>query len=175
MREERPRLALASVLAFLVGVALTTALLGVVAAVAGRIVAGAAGWAAYAVALVPLVMGAHLLGWVHLQMPTALRIGRYEGALGAFLAGTLMWLVFAPCATPVLASVLSYAAYEGNPAYGAALLFLYGIGAGIPVIGLGAGIGAFALRLDRLGWRQWVDRTTGSVLLALGLYIVWVA
>jgi cytochrome c biogenesis protein CcdA len=175
IREERTGLSLLGVLAFLVGVALTTALLGVAAALAGRILVGATGWTAYAVALVPLVMGAHLLGWIHVSMPTGLRIGRYGGAFGAFLAGVLMWLVFAPCSTPVLASVLSYAAYEGNPSYGAALLFLYGIGAGLPVIGLGGSFGTLTRRLDRHGWRERVDWVTGAALLGVGFYIVWVA
>ena len=32
-----------------------------------------------------------------------------------------------------------------------------------------------ARRIDRLGWRPWVDRTAGGVLLALGFYLLWVA
>jgi cytochrome c biogenesis protein CcdA len=155
--------------------AVATAGLGIVAATAGRILAGLGGWTAYAIAALPLAMGAHLLGWVRLPMPSSHVRGDHRGAAGAFVAGLLIWLVLAPCATPVLAAVLSYAAYEGSVAYGGVLLVLYGLGAGVPLLALGTAAGRLAQRLDALGWRRRVDAGTGTVLLGLGFYLVWVA
>ncbi len=169
------RMAFSNALSFVAGVAVATAALGIVAAMAGRILAGLGGWTVYAIAVLPLAMGAHLLGWVRLPMPSSQILGDHRGTAGAFVAGLLIWLVFAPCATPVLAAVLSYAAYEGSVAYGGVLLVLYGLGAGVPVLALGTAAGRLAQRLDALGWRRRVDAATGTVLLGVGFYLVWVA
>jgi hypothetical protein len=119
--------------------------------------------------------GKHLLGWVKVPLPTFSGAAKAQGVLGAFASGLLLSLVLAPCGTPVLASVLSFAAYKQSPMYGGALLFVYGLGMGLPILVLGAAATGVARRLDRLGWRAWVDRIAGSMLLALGFYLLWVA
>ncbi len=170
VRAERER-PLPAALAFVGGLAVATALLGVVAAAAGRTMTALGGWTAYIVALVPLVAGAHMLGWLRLpglRLPTA---GARAGS--AFATGFLLSLVIAPCATPLLASILSYAAYRGSLPYGGLLLFVYGLGASVPVLLLGVTTAKLATRLDRSGLRVAVDRTTGVLLLALGFYLVW--
>ena len=75
----------------------------------------------------------------------------------------------------MLASVLSFAAYKQSVAYGAALLFAYGIGVGLPMLVLGTAASGLARRLDRLGWNGWVDRLSGAALVALGFYLLWEA
>jgi cytochrome c biogenesis protein CcdA len=75
----------------------------------------------------------------------------------------------------VLAGVLSYAAYAGRVPYEALLLFLFGLGAGAPVLLAGTAAGGMATRLDRAGLRPWVDRVTGAALLGVGFYLLWTA
>jgi cytochrome c biogenesis protein CcdA len=161
--------------AFVAGVAVATAVLGVLAALAGRALTGLGGWASYLIALVPLAMGLHLLGWMKIPLPAISGTARAKGVLGAFASGLLLSLVLAPCGTPVLASVLSFAAYKQSAAYGGTLLFAYGLGVGLPILVLGAAATGLARRLDGLGWRTWVDRIAGSVLVGLGFYLLWVA
>lgn len=161
--------------AFVAGVATATVFLGVAAALAGRALSGLGGWAPYVIALVPIAMGLHLLGWIRIPLPPFSGTVRAGGVIGAFATGLLLSLVIAPCATPVLASVLSFAAYKQSVAYGAALLFAYGIGIGLPILVLGTAAGRFARRLDRLGWRAWVDRASGVALVGLGFYLLWTA
>ncbi len=161
--------------AFVAGVATATGLLGVVAAIAGRALSGLGGWAPYIIAVVPIAMGLHLLGWIKIPLPSFSGTMRAGGVIGAFATGLLLSLVIAPCGTPVLASVLSFAAYKQSLVYGAALLFAYGIGVGLPMLVLGAAAGSLASRLDRLGWRSWVDRVSGGALVALGFYLLWAA
>lgn len=175
LRGERAQMALSNSLGFVLGLAVATSVLGVGAAVAGLVLTGVGGWLAYAIAAVPLLMGLHLLGWIQLPMPRASAIHMRRGFFGSFAAALLVWAVIAPCGTPVLAATLSYAAHEGSPLYGAGLLFLYGLGAGLPVMLLGTLVGDVARRLDRQGWRIWVDRATGVALLGFGLYLVWIA
>ncbi len=172
---DAPGGALRSSAAFVAGVAAATAALGMLAALAGRALTGLGGWASYLIALVPIAMGLHLLGWLTLPMPRASASAKAGGALGAFASGLLLSLVLAPCGTPVLAAVLSFAAYQQRVAYGGVLLFAYGLGVGLPILVLGTAAGSLARRLDALGWRTWVDRAAGAALLALGFYLLWVA
>lgn len=161
--------------AFVVGVATATTALGVAAALAGRALSGLGGWVSYAIAIVPLAMGLHLLGWMKIPLPVFSGTVRATGVVGAFATGLVLSLALAPCGTPVLASVLSFAAYERRIGFGAALLFAYGLGVGLPMFVLGTAAGGLARRLDGLGWRAWVDRLSGGVLLLLGFYLLWVA
>jgi cytochrome c biogenesis protein CcdA len=158
-----------------VGVATATAALGVAAALAGRALASVAGWGLYAIALVPIAMGLHLLGWVRIPLPSGSGTFRAGGTVGAFATGLLLSLVLAPCGTPVLASALSFAAYKQSAAYGAALLFAYGLGVGLPILALGTAATGLARRLDRLGWRVWVDRVSGGALIGLGFYLLCIS
>lgn len=174
-RCDAPNAALKNSGAFVAGIAAATALLGMMAALAGRTLTGLGGWASYVIALVPLVMGLHLLGWVKLPMPALTAWSKGTGVVGSFASGLLLSLVLAPCGTPVLASVLSFAAYKQSVAYGGTLLFAYGLGVGLPILVLGAAAGNLARRLDRLGWRAWVDRGAGAALVALGFYLLWTA
>lgn len=167
------RAALSNAAGFVLGVSLATMTLGVGAAVLGTVLTSASGWAAYAIAGVPLLMGLHLLGWIRVPLPQAIPVGRASGFAGAFLVGLVLWVVIAPCGTPILAAMLSYAALEGSVAYGGLLLFLYGFGAGIPVLVLGTALGDLATRLDARGWGRWVNRATGGVLVSLALFLVW--
>lgn len=169
------RLSLGAAVALALGLATATTLLGVLAAVGGRTMTTLSGAAAYALAVIPLVAGAHMLGFLRLPTLTTPSLPRATGTVSAFFAGLLLALVFGPCGTPLLAGLLSYAAFSGNPTYGGTLLFLYGIGIAIPVVVLGASAAKLAAGLERNGRRVLVDRATGGLLVTMGLYVIWSA
>lgn len=164
------RASFGSALAFVLGLAVATTLLGVIAAAAGKRLTALGPWANYVVAVIPLLAGAHFLGFIELPRPRLPVLKARFG--GAFLAGFMLSLVIAPCGTPILASILSYAAYEGSIAYGALLLFVYGLGAGLPILALGFTAARVAQRLDRGGLRVWVNRAMGLLLVFFGLYLI---
>jgi len=56
------------------------------------------------------------------------------GRIGAVLVGASLGLAWTPCAGPVLASVLSLAASSQAPAKATALLGVYALGAGLPML-----------------------------------------
>lgn len=159
--------------ALVLGVAVAMTVLGVVAALAGHIVGQLGSGVRYAVAAVPLVMGLHLMGWIHLPIDSLrLRVIR-NGSLGAFGAGVLLAVGLTPCGTPVLASVLSYVVYKGSIIYGATLLLLYGIGWGVPIAIVGTAAGQLTGKLEKAGYALWTERISGTALLALGLFLIW--
>ena len=129
----------------------------------------------YAVASVPLIMGLHLLGWLRLPINSLPHRVAPNGCAGAFGGGFLLSLALTPCGTPVLASVLSYVAYKGSVVHGATLLFLYGIGSGLPMVLVGAMAGQLTTKLERAGYGLWAERISGTALVVLGLFLLWKA
>lgn len=170
VREKTFKRPLGNAVAFVLGVALSIALLGSLAAYIGHI-AVMSGRIRYAITFLPILMGVHLLGWIRLPLmtPKAFR----PGLSGAFGTGLLLSLVIGPCGTPVLASVLSYAAYKQSFLYGGILLFLYGIGDGLPLVLVGTAAGGIFKRLDCSRFGNWIDPIVGSLLILLGFYLLW--
>jgi cytochrome c biogenesis protein CcdA len=159
--------------AFVLGIAAATTTLGVIAALAGQVVGQPGAGFRYAIAVVPLIMGLHLIGWLRLPVGTLPHRVVQNSWLSAFGGGFLLSLALTPCGTPVLASVLSYAAYKGSVGQGAILLFLYGVGSGIPVVLVGTTAGRLTARLEKSGYGLWAERISATALLALGLFLVW--
>ena len=62
-----------------------------------------------------------------------------RGGWGLLLVGASLGLAWTPCAGPVLASVLSLAASSQAPTHATALLALYAIGAGLPMLAIAYG------------------------------------
>lgn len=168
--DERKRSFMAA-LAFALGVAFATTILGIAAAAAGSRLTALGSWPAYMVASIPIVAGMHFLGLIRLRAPRLPVLGSRAGS--AFLAGLLLSLVVAPCGTALLASILSYAAYQGSIVYGGLLLFVYGLGLSLPILLLGFSSTRLAARLQRSGLRVAIDRATGVLLVGFGLYLLW--
>lgn len=71
--------------------------------------------------------------WARLA-PLILGIPRISGRPGALIVGASLGLAWTPCAGPVLASVLALATTSQEPAKVSALLGLYALGAGVPML-----------------------------------------
>jgi cytochrome c-type biogenesis protein len=162
---------------FVLGNAIAITTLGLVAASSGRVLAVlGSGWLPYVLATVPLLMGLHLLGWMRIPVPTA-RWNRQagRGRMGAFTSGLFLSLVISPCGTPVVAAILAYAAIRGSLTFAAGLLFLYGLGNGVPLLLVGTAAGGIARRLNQTGWTRWVERGAGLAMIGLGFMLLWTA
>lgn len=162
--------------AFVLGGSMTTTALGVAAALAGHALSRVGPLPTYIIAALPIIFGLHLMGAVRLPLPTVpTRIASPRGPLGAVASGAMLGLVIAPCATPILAGLLAYVATTGNPVWGGALLFVYGLGIGVPVLLLGTAAASLVTRLASGPWRRVVDPVCGAALVGVGLYLVWIA
>lgn len=160
----------ANALAFVLGIAIAVTALGLIAASIGHVVLISTP-IKYVVALIPIGMGMHRLGWI--QLPLRVPKLALSNKGGAFGTGMLLSLIIGPCGTPVLASVLSYAAYENNFLYSGLLLLLYGIGNGLPLVLVGTAAGGIMQRFEEGRYRVWVDVIVGGILILLGFYLLW--
>ena len=159
---------------FALGLATATALLGLIVVLVGGIFGSLHPAIKFALALVPVVMGLHLLGVITLKFPSLQTWKPIStGGLGAFLTGLLFSLVILPCATPVLASILSFAAGKGGAISGASLLFIYGAGIGTPLFIFGTSIGLVSTTKVISRWWSVVNRISGVILIGLGFYLLW--
>jgi cytochrome c-type biogenesis protein len=164
---------------FAVGLALTFMLLGIAAALIGGLVGASTTWWYYLVAFVCFVIGLNMFGLIHIETPLWLGGLRervtLKGALGALMLGLVSGLVASQCATPVLAAILTYVMAKGALVYGAALLFAYALGRGVPIVLAGTFTGILK-RLQAFGrWNEALEKIAGAVVVAVGLYFVWIA
>jgi cytochrome c biogenesis protein CcdA len=71
----------------------------------------------------------------------------HQGAIGGFVLGTTLGLVWTPCAGPVLGSILTIVATSKDAAWASALLVVYAIGAAIPMLAIAYGGQAVTTRV----------------------------
>ncbi|MCC6672006.1 MAG: sulfite exporter TauE/SafE family protein [Planctomycetes bacterium] len=129
--------------AFVLGLSAAFAVMGIAAALAGQMLGDVGRFWDYAILVVCLLMGAHLVGLVELPMPNVRMTPRWSGVPGAIGLGALFGLVSTPCATPILVVVLAYVAGSGtSTAYGALLLAAYALGHSVLILVAGASAGA---------------------------------
>ncbi|MER3445714.1 MAG: cytochrome C biogenesis protein [Candidatus Dadabacteria bacterium] len=95
------------------------------------------------------------------------------GFIGTFFLGIAFGFGWTPCIGPILASILLYASTTGGAAKGAALLFVYSIGLGLPFLLTGI---ALSRALTAFGWikRHYglYKGTVGGVLVIIGILML---
>ena len=98
---------------------------------------------------------------------------RNLGFLGTFLLGFAFGFGWTPCVGPILASILLYASTTETTGKGAALLFVYSAGLGIPFLitglALSTALGAFSWIKKHYRFYQFV---VGGTLVAVGILMV---
>jgi cytochrome c-type biogenesis protein len=188
---------------FVAGLATTFAGLGVAASslglVYGESATGSLGSLRVAASAISVVMGANLLQLLPLTFPTLqptalgaqarVPLGAAGAAARAFLFGASSALVASPCASPVLATLLSFVATLADPLLGGGLLLCYTAGYTTPVAAAALALsqadsestgqvpedgGSTRLALGRAQF-GWVAPASGSCLLGLGTYNLLVA
>jgi len=160
-------------LAYVAGLAVVYATLGVVAGMTGTIFGTVSTnpWLYFAMANVLLIAALSMLDVIPVRIPSALMArastagtaGRVSGAL---LMGAASGLVAAPCSAPVMAAVLTWVTKTQRPILGFAYLLSFSFGMCALLVAVGLFSGTLA-RLPRAGsWMVWVKR--GFALIMLG-------
>lgn len=167
-------------LGFAVGLATTFMILGVIAALLGSAFTGLQGWGYYLVAIVCFALALNMLGALEINIPGGAarlreRIG-WRGLPGALALGLVSGLVASQCATPVLLAILTYVmVQQAAIGYGAALLFVYALGRGVPIVLAGTFTGALK-RLRQAGrWSAALETASGVIMMGVGFYFLWQA
>ncbi len=140
-------------LTFVVGLAIVMSILGAVAALMGTMFGDVGTYWYFVVAVILMVMGLQLAGIIKLKLGgNAQRfLPQRTGLIGALILGALFGLVLSPCASPVLAVILTLAAVKGEVAYGSTLLFAYALGQGTLIILAGTFTGVIESFLQSRG------------------------
>lgn len=164
-------------LTFVVGLAAVMTVLGAVAALAGTMFGQVGNYFYFLVAAILMAMGLQLTGILKLNLNrnSGRWLPRRTGLLGALLLGALFGLVLSPCASPILAVILTMAAVQGQVAYGSSLLFFYALGQGTLIIVAGTFTGAINEFLQSRGARAGaaLQQLAGFLIFFAGTYILW--
>jgi cytochrome c-type biogenesis protein len=140
----------------------------------------AGSWTFYLAAAVCVVIGLQMLGLVNLQFDRlnrflpARRPGR-GGLWGTLLFGMMFGLVASPCSTPILVAIATMAASSGNAASGAVLLFIYGLGKGVPLMLLGIASGSLTFMRSLSRATPVLTKIGGVALIGSAGYLIWIA
>lgn len=163
--------------AFTLGSSATFAALGVLASGVGQASGLRHSTLYYVVAAVCFIVGINLVGLMKFDISFG-GIGRLSrmpqpGHIGAFVLGLIVGLVGSQCGMPVLVAILSIVMAKGKIAYGASLLFAYGLGRGVPIIAAGTFTGLLKAVPAMSRWTSRAEKAAGVVMLAIGFYFLW--
>jgi len=165
---------------YVLGMAITYALAGVAAGLAGTLLSAYLQnpWVLGSFALIFVLLALSMFGLYELQLPAALQnrlsaaSGRMRGgrALGVFLMGVLSAIIIGPCVAAPLAGALLYIGQTHDVLLGGVALFSMAIGMGVPLLVIGASAGSL---LPKSGpWTIAVQHVFGVVMLGVALYML---
>lgn len=163
--------------AYVLGIAITYALLGVIAAKTGALFGSALSniWVVSAIAFIFVAMGLSMYGLYEIQIPSFVRnklsnTKTDPGYIGAFIAGLIAGVVASPCVGPVLVGLLAHVSQTQDAVMGFSLLFTFAIGMGLLLIAVGT-FSSLSRKLPRSGpWMEFVKFIFGSAMIGMALY-----
>jgi cytochrome c-type biogenesis protein len=166
-------------LVFILGLSVTFTVLGMIAALAGKMYGDVSGGWNWIVAVVCVVMGLHLMEVLTIPIPSL--GGRLQpktrGMLGAFVLGLLFGIVSAPCAAPILVVLLTYLAGSGSSvAWGGTLLLVYALGHSVLILIAGTSMGAARQLIENKKSTRVLEilrRAAGAAIVLVGVYFAY--
>ena len=164
-------------LMFTLGLTITFTVLGIIAGALGMLFGDIGGFWYYILPPVAIILGLYLIfseifnfsiGIPQRFMP------KRKALLGAFLIGLSFGVVASPCATPVLAVILTFATTKKEIAYSGGLLLAYALGHWVLVLGAGisAGFAQRVLASKGIGnFSSYSKKVAGVILMGVGIYL----
>lgn len=167
-------------LVYVLAMAITYSLAGVVAGLFGANIQAAFQnpWVLSAFAAVFVALSLSMFGFFELQLPSSLQSkltevsNKQEGGTlaGVAVMGLLSALIVGPCVAPPLMGALIYIGQTGDPYLGFMALFALSMGMGAPLVVIGTLGGKF---LPRAGvWMDAVKAVFGVLLLAVAVWML---
>lgn len=166
-------------LSYVLGAAITYAVVGVLAAGMGSLmqVALQKPFVIGTASVFFVLLSLSLFGFYDIKMPQfvhqqALHLSnRQKGGqyVGVFFMGTLSTLIISPCVTAPLIAILIYISQTKDLIFGAAALFALGIGMGIPLLVIGTSAGKW---LPKTGpWMEAIKKLCGFAMIAMAIWM----
>jgi cytochrome c-type biogenesis protein len=164
-------------LTFILGLSFTFTVLGAIASIIGGLFGIISRSWYFIVGGIALVIGLNLIGLFEWSLPIPVHLQpKQKGILGAFILGLVFGVVSSPCATPVLALILTFVASKGEVAYGTSLLFIYALGhcALIFLAGTATGfVENFVMSKGISNITTWGNRIGGLIVVFVGIYLFY--
>ncbi len=162
---------------YLFGLSVTNSLLGLWAALSGRLLGSILQNPLVVVLMACLFvfLALSFFGIWEFRLPSGLTRSvskNYGGYFGAFFMGLTLGIVAAPCLGPFILGLLAHVAQIGNPWVGFLCFFALSLGLGLPLAALAFFSGAMG-RLPLSGdWLLWIRKLMGWILVAMAVYMI---
>ena len=164
---------------FSVGILVTIAIVGVVTAVAGRMMGDVGRYGNWFVAAIFFLVSLHLIGIIPMPWSGPGAVGmKRKGLAAAFCLGLIFGIALGPCTFAYMAPMLGVTFRVGSeqPVYAASLLLMYGLGHCSVIVFAGT----FTEVVQRyLNWNESsrgataLKRICGVLVLLAGLYMIY--
>lgn len=163
-------------LVFTLGLTITFTILGIIASFMGRLFGSVGDFWKYVLPPVVILLGLQLLGVFNFQFGLSEKLmPQRKALLGALLMGLFFGILATPCATPVLAVILTYAATKQTIFYSGALLLAYAAGHWVLVLTAGVSAGLAQKIIASKGVTNvtgYIKKSAGVILIGTGLYLL---
>ena len=179
-KDTTPRQAFGYALLFALGILISIAAVGGLTTAAGRMLGDVGPWANYAVAVVLLLVGLHLLNILPLPWERGLSLPRFQGRAAALLLGLIFGVALGPCTFAYLAPILGviFGVARTQPGFAVLLLLAYGIGHCVLIVAAGVSAEKVQQVLDWNGssaGAKWLRRICGLLVLGGAGWLIWTA
>ncbi len=164
-------------LCYMLGLAVTNSVLGVVASLTGGLMGAMlqSTIVLIVVAAVLLFFATSLFGMWEMRLPGSLTQAAaksYTGYFGTLFMGATLGVVAAPCIGPFVLGLLAWVASMGSPWIGFIVFFTLSLGLGLPLFFLAMFSGQLK-KLPRSGaWMIWVRKLMGWVLVGMAAHFI---
>jgi thioredoxin:protein disulfide reductase len=179
-REITTRRAFTLSLVYVLAMALTYTVAGVIAGIFGANLQAAFQnpWVLSIFAAIFVALAMSMFGFYELQLPSALQSklaemsNRQQGGtlIGVAIMGLLSALIVGPCVAPPLMGALIYIGQTGDALLGGMALFALSLGMGAPLLAIGTSAGKYMPRAG--GWMDSVKAVFGVMMLAVAIWLL---
>ena len=165
-------------LVYVLAMAVTYAIVGVIAGISGIDVGAALQnpWVLGIFAAIFLALALSLFGYYEIGLPASWQSKLTKasdeaqgkgGIIGTAIMGFFSALIVGPCVTPPLGGAVLFITLTGNAVLGGFALFAMGLGMGLPLLIIGLGAGKFMPKPG--GWMTRVSQVFGVTMLAVAI------
>ena len=168
-------------LVYVVSMALTYTVVGVVAGLLGADIQAAMQnpWVLTVFAAMFVALAYSLFGYYEIGLPASWQskiskasddAGQKGGITGTAIMGLLSALIVGPCVAPPLGGAVLFISHTGDALLGGVALFVMSMGMGMPLLLVGIGAGKFMPKPG--GWMTAVSEVFGVMMLGLAIFML---